>query len=133
MATAFNRSFEFIRLDYGSGDRYDRDGNPVSASVTSRVVRGTVQPINGKDTVPAEIASRNSGAVKVYASERLDFRSVDGHCRGFVKCGDFLYELMDELPYQYLVPITHWKYIASLVPPQEMPAELVVTENDPGF
>ena len=132
MATAFNRSFEFIRLDYGA-DRFDRNGDPVPATVTSRTVRGTVQPLSGKDTVPADIASRNSGAVKVYSTERLDFRSVDGECRGFVRCGDFLYELMDELPYQYLVPITHWKYIASLVPPQEIPAEFVVTDNDPGF
>lgn len=132
MGTVFNRAFEFVSLTYGSA-KYDRNGDPVSATVATRTVKGTIQPLNGKDTVPAAVASRNTGSVKVYSTERLDFRSVDGESRGFVRCGGYLYELMDELPYQNLGPITHWKYIASLVPPQEMPAELVVTDNDPGF
>lgn len=124
MATVFNLSFEFIRLVYGTS-RYDSNGDLVMATVETMEIRGSVQPVTGKDTVPDKIASRNSGAVKVYASERLDFRSVDGECRGFVRCGDFVYELMDELPYQNLGPIKHWKYMASLVPPQEMPPELI--------
>ena len=128
MATVFNRSFDFIVLHYGAS-KYDRNGDPVSATMTSRVVRGTIQPVSGKDTVPDSIASRNTGAVKIYSTERLDFRMVDGENRGFIRCGDFVYELMDELPFQNLSPIKHWKYMASLVPPQEMPAELEINGN----
>lgn len=116
MATVFNRYFEFIRIEYDSS-KFDDEGNPLSGEVQRRNVRGTVQPMTGKDAVPDAMASRNTGTAKVYSSERLDFRSMDGNTRGFVKLGDFTYELMDELPYQNLGPITHWKYIAKLVPP----------------
>lgn len=130
MATVFNRSFEFIRIPKTV---HDDEGRPVPGVVTRRTVMGTVQPINGKDTVPDSVASRNSGSVKVYSSERLDFRDMDGEGRGFVKCGDYLYELMDELPYQNMGDISHWKYIACLVPPHMEPAELFVTNDSPGF
>ena len=130
VATVFNRSFEFIRIGQTT---HDDEGSPIPGTPETRTVRGTVQPISGKDTVPDSAASRNTGSVKVYSSERLDFRSVDGNGRGFVKCGDMLYELMDELPFQNMGSISHWKYIACLVPPHMEPAELFVTEDDPGF
>lgn len=113
MATVFNRTFEFIRIPK---TEHDDEGRPIPGVVTRRNVRGTVQPLNGKDTVPDSVASRNSGSVKVYSSERLEFRDMDGEGRGFVKCGEYLYELMDELPYQNMGDISHWKYIACLVP-----------------
>ena len=130
MATVFNRSFEFIRIGQTT---HDDEGTPIPGTIETRVVRGTIQPLNGKDTIPADIASRNTGSVKVYSSERLDFRAVDGSGRGFVRCGGFMYELMDELPYMNMGDISHWKYIACLVPPHMEPAELFVTEDDPGF
>lgn len=130
MATVFNRSFEFIRIPK---TEHDDEGRPIAGVVTRRIVRGTVQPFNGKETVPDSVASRNTGSVKVYSSERLEFRDMDGEGRGFVKCGDYLYELMDELPYQNMGDISHWKYIACLVPPHMEPAELFVTDDNPGF
>ena len=130
MATVFNRSFEFICIPQTT---HDAEGTPIPGVVSRRMVQGTVQPISGKDTVPDSIASRNSGSVKVYSSERLEFRSVDGNGRGFVKCGDMLYELMDELPFLNMPGISHWKYIGCLVPPHMEPAELFVTEDSPGF
>lgn len=83
------------------------------------MVRGTVQPLNGKETVPAIALSRNTGTVKVYSSERLDFRSEDGEGIGYVRCGGYVYELVDELPEQNGL-IGHWKYIACLVPPSQV-------------
>lgn len=104
----------------------DLRGNPVYEGEKSvRSVRGTVQPLNGKETVPAIAASRNTGTVKVYSTERLDFRAEDGTALGYVMCGGFLYEIVDELPYQNLGPIKHWKYIACLVPPSQIPALLL--------
>ena len=125
MPTLLNRTFEFIRVGYGQ-EKFDRNGKPNETTVETITVRGTVQPITGKDTVGDDMASRNTGSVKVYSSERLDFRSVDGNGRGFVRCGGFVYELMDELPYQNLGPISHWKYIANLVPPHLRPEDLFV-------
>lgn len=88
-----------------------------------RQVRGTVQPFNGKETVPAVAAARNTGTVKVYSSERLDFRSEDGTGLGYVRCGGFLYELVDELPNLNGL-IEHYKYVGCLVPPSQIPDSL---------
>lgn len=119
MATVFNRSFEFVRLPQPS---FDKRGNPVFVGEKeSRMVRGTVQPLNGKDTIPAIAASRNTGTVKIYSTERLDFRAEDGTGLGYVRCAGYLYELVDEYPYQNLARIKHWKYIACLVPPSQIP------------
>lgn len=115
MATVFNRSFEFLRLPQAQRDVY---GKVIPAQATTRTVRGTVQPLNGKETVPAVAASRNTGTVKVYSTERLAFRSEDGTGQGFVRCGGHLYELVDELPNVNGL-IDHWKYIACLVPPSQ--------------
>lgn len=98
-------------------------GKVVPAQATTRTVRGTVQPLNGKETVPAVAASRNTGTVKVYSTERLEFRSEDGNGQGFVRCGGYLYELVDELTNLNGL-IEHWKYIACLVPPSQVQATL---------
>lgn len=120
MATLFNRSFEYIRLPQVQRDVY---GKVIPAQVATRSVRGTVQPLNGKETVPAVAASRNTGTVKVYSAERLDFRAEDGTGQGFVRCGGFLYELVDEAPNVNGL-IEHFKYIACLVPPSQVPEAL---------
>lgn len=117
MATLFNRSFEYVRIPKPT---FDSRGNAVVAGNSeTRMVRGTVQPLNGKETVPAIALSRNTGTVKVYSSERLDFRSEDGEGIGYVMCGGYVYELVDELPEQNGL-IDHWKYIACLVPPSQL-------------
>lgn len=118
--TLFNRTFEFTRIQRAP---FDPRGNAVLGEVSRRDVRGTVQPLNGKETVPAVALSRNTGTVKVYSSERLDFRSEDGLALGYVKCGGVLYELVDELPNVNGV-IDHWKYIACMVPQSQVPHEL---------
>lgn len=120
MATVFNRTFEFVRYPQPT---FDKRGNAVYGEKSSRMVRGTIQPLNGKETVPAVALSRNTGTVKVYSSERLDFRAEDGTGIGYVKLGGFTYELVDELPYQNMGNISHWKYIACLVPPSQLMKE----------
>lgn len=120
MATLFNRAFEYLRLDRPTTDMR---GNVVPGNLTTKEVRGTVQPLNGNETVPAVALSRNTGTVKVYSSERLDFRSEDGAGLGYVRCGGHLYELVDELPNLNGL-IDHWKYIACLVPQSQVPAQL---------
>jgi hypothetical protein len=126
VATLFNRSFEFVRLGRPT---VDMRGNAVPGEKTTRTVRGTVQPFNGKETVPAVALSRNTGTVKVYSSERLDFRSEDGNGLGYVRCGGFLYELVDELPNLNGL-IDHYKYVGCLVPPSQIPDALKEGANN---
>lgn len=126
MATLFNTKFEFTRYPQPT---FDSRGNAkFEGEKTTRMVRGTVQPLNGKETVPAVAASRNTGTVKVYSSERLDFRAEDGTGLGFVKCGGYTYELVDELPNQNGL-INHWKYIACLVPPSQGIKETILMSS----
>lgn len=120
VSTLFNRVFEYLRMGKLT---HDLRGNSIPGTLTTKSVKGTVQPLNGKETIPAVALSRNTGTVKVYSSERLDFRSEDGEGLGYVRCGGFLYELVDELPNVNGL-IDHWKYIACLVPPSQVPLAL---------
>jgi len=125
VATLFSRSFEYVRIPKPT---FDSRGNAVVAgNAETRTVRGTVQPMNGKETVPAIALSRNTGTVKVYSSERLDFRSEDGDGIGYVRCGGYVYEIVDELPEQNGL-ISHWKYIACLVPPSQVEDAILVVD-----
>lgn len=117
MATLFNRHFEFLSE---VGPSWASDGSYVPGSFVSRTVRGTVQPVSGEETLPAAAASRNTGTVKVYSSERLAFRSEGSDSRGYVRHGGALYELVDEAPNgNGLIP--HWKYLGCLVPRSQAP------------
>lgn len=121
MATLFNRSIEAVTE---SAPSYAPDGSYVPGTFSVRTVRGTVQPMSGMETVPAVAASRNTGTAKVYSSERLEFRREGENAgRGYVRLGGALYELVDELPNRNGL-IDHWKYIACLVPPSQVPEAL---------
>lgn len=121
MATLFNRFFEAVTE---SAPSYAPDGSYVPGTFSVRKVRGTVQPLSGMETVPAVAASRNTGTAKVYSSERLEFRREgESAGRGYVRLGGALYELVDELPNQNGL-VGHWKYVACLVPPSQVPEAL---------
>lgn len=120
MSTLFDREFEYLRLEKTT---FDVRGNEIPGALSVRNVRGTVQPMNGKETIPAVALSRNTGTVKVYSTERLDFRAEDGTGVGYVRCAGSVYELVDELPNVNGL-IDHWKYIACLVPQSQVPAAL---------
>lgn len=80
--------------------------------------------MSGMETVPAVAASRNTGTAKVYSSERLAFRREgESSGRGYVRLGGALYELVDELPNRNGL-VSHWKYVACLVPPSQVPEAL---------
>lgn len=118
--TLLDRTFEVAEELPGG---YSADGTFVPGKLSVRAVRGTVQPVNGRETVPAAVLSRNTGTVKVYSSERLECRG-EGRGRAFVRHGGDLYELADEAPNQCgLVP--HWKYYACLVPASQIPESVV--------
>lgn len=117
MATLFNRHFEFLSE---AAPSWASDGSYVPGTFASRIVRGTVQPVSGEETLPAAAASRDTGTVKVYSSERLAFRAEGKGARGFVRLGGELYELVDEIPNSNgLIP--HWKYVGCLVPKSQLP------------
>lgn len=120
MATLFDRKFEAITEE---SPGYDLDGSYVPGELSVRTVRGTIQPITGNETIPAKAASRNTGTVKIYSTERLAFRNRDGDSRGYVRKAGALYEIVDELPNTNDL-INHWKYVACLVSDTEMPEGL---------
>lgn len=121
MATLLCRSFEAVTE---SAPSYAPDGSYIPGTFSVRSVRGTVQPMSGMETVPAVAASRNTGTAKVYSSERLAFRREgESSGRGYVRLGGALYELVDELPNRNGL-VSHWKYVACLVPPSQVPEAL---------
>lgn len=114
--TPLNSTFTYIAttppniLDDGDVD--------VSVSLVSSV-RGSIQPMSGNETIPAVAASRNTGTIKIYASERLTFRKDGGNGSCYVWWQDSLYELVDEMAYVNV--LKHFKYIACLVPVAQIP------------
>lgn len=123
MATLFNRSFEYREIARGD---FDASGNPVLGDeILVRTIRGTVQPVTGQEAIPYSEGGRNTGVVKVYSSERLAARTQDGaKAQGYVKQGGFWYEIVDELVFENLPKITHWKYIATKIPAAQIPEAL---------
>lgn len=122
MATLFARSFLYSEQGKPTADL---EGNSVPGKLSQRTVRGTIQPVTGEEAIAYSEGSRNTGMVKVYSSEKLAARTQDGiEAIGYVKQGGYWYEIVDELVYGNLPNITHWKYIASKVPPAQIPEAL---------
>lgn len=120
MGTLFGR---VIGVWEESESSYAKDGSFVPGTLTLRRVVGTIQPMSGEETVPAVAASRNTGTVKIYSSSALRFRKRGNEGRGFVKYGHGVYEIVDEIPNRNGI-ISHWKYVACLVPAGQEPESL---------
>ena len=120
MATLLNRQFQFFEMQLSHND----DGDSILSVVGSRTVKGTIQPLNGQEAVTYLAGSRETGSVKVYSSDPLSFRNEDGSKTGFIKFAGSVYELTQQLMYQNVGVVAHFKYIASLVPPSQVPQEL---------
>lgn len=122
MATVFARTFRYCEL---VKPYFDSEGNAVSETKSERTVRGTIQPVTGEEAIAYSEGSRNTGMVKVYSSERLAARTQDGaEAIGYIQQGGYWYEIVDELVFCNLPNITHWKYIASKIPPAQIPEAL---------
>ncbi|MCQ2102281.1 MAG: hypothetical protein MJY98_03540 [Fibrobacter sp.] len=122
MATVFARTFRYCEL---VKPHFDSEGNAVSEMKSERTVRGTIQPVTGEEAIAYSEGSRNTGMVKVYSSERLAARTQDGaEAIGYIQQGGYWYEIVDELVFCNLPNITHWKYIASKIPPAQIPEAL---------
>lgn len=120
--TLFNRYFRVATI---RGSKYDPKGNLQIGEVAPLDVRGSIQPVTGKDTLAFEMGSRDAGKVKVYSTERLQCRE-----RGVAE-GDFVvycsrpYQLVGEMPYANGV-IPHFKYYADLVPLNKVPDAVLI-------
>lgn len=122
MATVFARTFRYCEL---VKPHFDSEGNAVSETKSERTVRGTIQPVTGEEAIAYSEGSRNTGMVKVFSSERLAARTQDGaEAIGYIQQGGYWYEIVDELVFCNLPNITHWKYIASKIPPAQIPEAL---------
>lgn len=122
MATLFNRKFEYIELGSGS---YDASGNYVAGEKSSRIVRGTIQSVSGDDLLRIPEGNRQTGAVKIYSSEKLNVRTQNGAGVGYVRTvAGIVYQLEQELPFPNLPKITHWKYLACEIPKAQIPEAL---------
>lgn len=122
MATVFARTFRYCEL---VKPHFDVEGNGVPGSKSERTVKGTIQPVSGEEAIAYSEGARNTGIVKVYSSEMLAARTQDGaEAIGYIQQGGYWYEIVDELVFGNLPKITHWKYIASKVPPAQIPEAL---------
>lgn len=123
MATLFNKYFRYVELSIGD---YDESGDYVhGGSITSdKMVHGTIQSATYKEQLPAVTGTRNTGNVDIYSSEKLTCRTHGGNDGGYVNFGGKVYQLISEQYHPHLRKITHWKYVAEMVPASELPQEI---------
>lgn len=121
MATLFNKSFRYIELT----DGHYEHGDYVHGELTvDKMVHGTIQSATYKEQIPAITGSRNTGNVDIYSSEKLTSRTHCGNDGGYVEFGGNIYQLVSEQYYPHLRGIEHWKYVAEMVPAEEVPQEV---------
>lgn len=121
MATLFNKSFRYIELVDGHYEHGDYVHGGLSVD---KIVRGTIQSATYKEQIPAVTGSRNTGNVDIYSSEMLTCRTHGGNDGGYVEFGGKVYQLISEQYYPHLRGIEHWKYVAEMVPAEEVPQEV---------
>lgn len=123
MATLFKRTFTYVELSAGS---YDSSGDFVRGERTDSEVKGTIQAVTADDLLAIPEGSRQSGTVKVYSSEKLKARTQNSDgAAGYVKSpAGIWYELVQEMPFQNLPKIAHWKYLACEIPAAQVPEAL---------
>lgn len=123
MSTLFKRTFTYVELSAGS---YNASGDFVRGERTDSEVKGTVQAVTADDLLAIPEGSRQSGTVKVYSSEKLKARTQNSDgAAGYVKSpAGIWYELVQEMPFQNLPKITHWKYLACEIPAAQIPEAL---------
>lgn len=122
MPTILNSNFRYVELSNGE---YGNDGLYLHGpEMTERQVRGTLQSASFKEMNAAITGSRNTGNIEVYSSEQLKCRTMGGNDGGYVKFGAKVYQLISEQLYPFFRTISHWKYIAEMVPDNELPREV---------
>lgn len=122
--TLFNSRFQVYEIARANSG-YDASGDPIAGAVTSRYVRGTIQPLNARElSAMAEGGDRQTGTVKIYSAEKLPIRSQDSEARAYVKsAAGVWYELTGESANQNGI-ISHYKYTAAEVPLAQVPEVL---------
>jgi len=120
MATVFrNMKFRYAELSDGA---YDESGNYLHGSeISVRDIQGTLQSATYRERIAAITGSRNTGNIDVYSSERLTPSTRGGNDGGYVRFGSQTYQLVSEQAYPHLSGIGHYKYVAEMVPPDEVP------------
>lgn len=118
MATLFNKFFRYVELT----DGHYAHGDYVHGALTvDKTVHGTIQSATYKEQIPAITGTRNTGNVDIYSSEKLKCRTHGGNDGGYVAFGGNIYQLVSEQYYPHLRGIEHWKYVAEMVPADEIP------------
>lgn len=119
MATLFNTTFRYVELSTGG---YDESGVYSHGTVTKDyLVHGSAQAATYKEQIPAITGTRNTGNLDVYSSDRLACRMRGGNDGGYVIKDGIVYQLISEQHYHHLSRLEHWKYVAELVPADEVP------------
>ena len=121
MATLFNKSFRYVELTDG---HYEHGDYVHGGLNVDKIVHGTIQSATYKEQIPAVTGSRNTGNVDIYSSEQLTCRTHGGNDGGYVEFGGKVYQLISEQYYPHLRGIEHWKYVAEMVPAEEVPQEV---------
>ena len=108
MTTLFPKTIEYERTD----GAYLNKGRWVGGTSQSLTFLGSVQSLRGKEAEAYPVNRENRGAVKIYASERLQIAIKDGNNAGDVILWEgSRWELIIEHPYKNSL-IEHYKYIA---------------------
>ncbi|MCF0223833.1 MAG: hypothetical protein HUK20_06155 [Fibrobacter sp.] len=119
MPTALNSKFRYVEMTAGN---YNPSGIYEHGSISSdREVRGTLQSASFKEQIPAITGTRNTGNIEIYSSEQLKCRTRGGNDGGYVKFGSLIFQLISEQFYPFFKSISHWKYVAEMVPDEELP------------
>lgn len=122
MPTVFNFHFRYVELPapyYNERGDYVHDGDPVV-----REVHGSLQSATYKERIAALTGSRNTGNIDVISSEQLVPSTRGGNDGGYVKFGSNIYQLVSEQYYPHFRGISHWKYVAEMVPADEIPEKV---------
>lgn len=121
MPTVLNKNFRYVEFTDGNY----KDGVYVHGTlIADRSVRGTIQSATYEEQIPAITGTRMTGNVDVFSSERLKSRTRGENDGGYVFYDEHWYQLVSEQSYTHIRRISHYKYVAEMVPQDELPTEL---------
>lgn len=119
MATVFNMHFKYAELSKGE---YDNNGRYIHGSnLNVKTIRGTCQSATYKERIASITGSRNTGNIDIYSTEKLTPSTRGDNDGGYVNYGGNIYQIVSEKFFPHLRNISHWCYVAEMVPIAEVP------------
>lgn len=108
----------FICIELADGV-YDENGEYQNGSLSSKQIKGTIQPMKSKEALNYSNGARSTGFIKVISSEKLKIKERD-KSGSYVRKENEVYLLESEEAHSYLIP--HYVYAGNIVPLNEIPS-----------